>query len=70
MMTSLQQVMRALSCSSEQVLALASSFSKDADSYLVSMQGDDGNYQTQAINIHNKPRQGTVTPLHFLLSAV
>ena len=50
--------MRALSCSSEQVLALASSFSKDADSYLVSMQGDDGNYHTQAINIHNKPRQG------------
>ena len=48
---------RALSSSTEQVLALAAGFSKEADSYLVCIQNEDGNYQTQAINIHNKPRQ-------------
>ena len=50
--------MRALASSTDQVLALAANFSKEADSYLVCIQNDEGNYETQAINIHNKPRQG------------
>lgn len=43
----------------EHVLALASNFSTEADSHLVCMQKDDGDYQTQAINIENTPRRVT-----------
>ncbi len=39
-------------------MALGANFSMEADSHLVCIQNDDGNYQTQAINIQNKPRKG------------
>ena len=50
--------MRVVRSSNEHVMALGSSFSSEADSHLVCIQNEDGNYQTQAINIQNKPRLG------------
>lgn len=47
-----------LSNGNEHVIAVGAAFSHDADSYLVCIQNDEGNYQTQAINIQNKPRKG------------
>lgn len=46
--------------SEENVLAFAGNISTTADSHLVCIQStqDDTSYTTQAINIHNKPRQG------------
>lgn len=55
------QVIKGLYNSNDHVLAYASNFSIAADSHLVCIQtntGDESNYQTQAINIHNKPRTG------------
>ncbi|XP_015598916.1 uncharacterized protein LOC107269512 isoform X2 [Cephus cinctus] len=59
------QVIRGLNNSNDHVLAYAANFSVLADSHLVCMQtnksddSDESNYQTQAINIHNKPRKVT-----------
>ena len=55
---SILQVMKVVSNSNEHVMALGANFSMEADSHLVCIQNDDGNYQTQAINIQNKPRKG------------
>lgn len=44
--------------SNEHVLAGGACFNDKADSHLVCVQNDDGNYQTQAISIHNQPRKG------------
>lgn len=52
------KVVKALNSGIDHVLALAASFSAEADSHLVCIQNDDGNYQTQAINIKDKPRRG------------
>lgn len=54
------QVIRAMNNSEENVLAFAGNISTQADSHLVCIQStqDDTSYTTQAINIHNKPRQG------------
>ena len=52
------KVMKVVNNSNEHVMALGANFSMDADSHLVCIQNDDGNYQTQAINIQNKPRRG------------
>lgn len=55
------QVIKGLHNSNDHVLAYASNFSISADSHLVCIQtntGDESSYQTQAINIHNKPRTG------------
>jgi len=52
-------VLKALNTSNETVLALGSNFSLSADSHLVAIQGEDGSYQTQAINILNKERKVT-----------
>ena len=46
--------MKALNTSNETVLALGANFSVSADSHLVTIQQEDGSYQTQAINICNK----------------
>ncbi|XP_066593554.1 zinc finger FYVE domain-containing protein 9 isoform X3 [Prorops nasuta] len=62
------QVIKGLNNSNDHVLAYASNFSIVADSHLVCIQtntGDESNYQTQAINIHNKPR--TVTGASFIV---
>jgi MAD (mothers against decapentaplegic) interacting protein len=58
------QVIKGLHNSNDHVLAYASNFSIAADSHLVCIQtntGDESSYQTQAINIHNKPRTGEIT---------
>ncbi len=52
------QVMKVVNNSNEHVMALGANFSLDADSHLVCIQNEEGNYQTQAINIQNKPRRG------------
>ena len=54
-----QSVLKALNTSNETVLALGAVFSVSADSHLVSIQQEDGGYQTQAINICNKERKLT-----------
>jgi len=50
--------MKVISNSNDYVMAFGANFSQQADSHLVCIQNDDGNYQTQAINIQNKPRKG------------
>ena len=52
------KVMKVVNNSNEHVMALGANFSMNADSHLVCIQNEDGNYQTQAINIQNKPRRG------------
>ncbi|XP_064604177.1 zinc finger FYVE domain-containing protein 9-like isoform X2 [Liolophura sinensis] len=54
-----QDLMKVVNGSNEHVMALGANFSMEADSHLVCIQNDDGNYQTQAINIQNKPRKVT-----------
>jgi len=54
-----QAVLKALNTSNETVLALGATFSSSADSHLVTIQQEDGSYQTQAINICNKERKLT-----------
>ena len=50
-------MLKALNTSNETVLALGAMFSVSADSHLVTIQQEDGSYQTQAINICNKVRK-------------
>lgn len=54
------QMMKAMNKSNEHVLAGGACFNEKADSHLVCVQNDDGNYQTQAISIHNQPRKGEI----------
>lgn len=56
------QMMKVVENSNEHVMAIGACFSTEADSHLVCIQNDDGNYQTQAINIQNKPRKGKKNP--------
>ncbi|XP_029489496.2 zinc finger FYVE domain-containing protein 9 [Oncorhynchus nerka] len=53
------ELMKALNKSNEHVLAMGACFNVAADSHLICVQGDDGEYQTQAISIHNQPRKVT-----------
>ncbi|XP_056388214.1 zinc finger FYVE domain-containing protein 9 [Hyla sarda] len=53
------EMMKAMNKSNEHVLAGGTCFNQKADSHLVCVQNDDGNYQTQAISIHNQPRKVT-----------
>uniref|UniRef100_UPI00398F47BB zinc finger FYVE domain-containing protein 9 n=1 Tax=Pristiophorus japonicus TaxID=55135 RepID=UPI00398F47BB len=53
------EMMKAMNKSNEHVLAFGACFNDKADSHLVCVQNDDGNYQTQAISIHNQPRKVT-----------
>uniref|UniRef100_A0A3P9P0X7 Zinc finger, FYVE domain containing 9b n=1 Tax=Poecilia reticulata TaxID=8081 RepID=A0A3P9P0X7_POERE len=54
----ISQLMKAINKSNEHVLAIGASFNETADSHLICVQTDDGQYQTQAISIHNQPRKG------------
>ncbi|XP_061192554.1 zinc finger FYVE domain-containing protein 9-like isoform X1 [Saccostrea echinata] len=54
-----EDLMKVVENSNEHVMAIGACFSTEADSHLVCIQNDDGNYQTQAINIQNKPRKVT-----------
>lgn len=62
------QLMKAMNKSNEHVLAMGACFNDRADSHLVCVQNDDGNYQTQAISIHHQPRKGAPPLSHFLCS--
>lgn len=63
------QLMKAMNKSNEHVLAMGACFNDRADSHLVCVQNDDGNYQTQAISIHHQPRKGAdVTRLDLACS--
>ncbi|NXH38922.1 ZFYV9 protein, partial [Dicaeum eximium] len=53
------EMMKAMNKSNEHVLAGGACFNEKADSHLVCVQNDDGNYQTQAISIHNQARKVT-----------
>lgn len=58
------QVMKALSNASDNILALTGNFSKKADGHLVCIQNTEGpeqlySYSTQAINIQGQPRKVT-----------
>uniref|UniRef100_A0A674CNK0 Zinc finger, FYVE domain containing 9a n=1 Tax=Salmo trutta TaxID=8032 RepID=A0A674CNK0_SALTR len=53
------ELMKAMNKSDEHVLAMGACFNERADSHLVCVQNDDGNYQTQAISIHHQPRKVT-----------
>ncbi|XP_026230979.1 zinc finger FYVE domain-containing protein 9 isoform X2 [Anabas testudineus] len=53
------ELMKAMNKSNEHVLAMGACFNDHADSHLVCVQNDDGNYQTQAISIHHQPRKVT-----------
>lgn len=59
----LSQLMKAMIKSNEHVLAMGACFNDRADSHLVCVQNDDGNYQTQAVSIHHQPRKG-VSPFN------
>ncbi|MBN3313229.1 ZFYV9 protein, partial [Atractosteus spatula] len=65
------ELMKAMNKSNEHVLAMGACFNERADSHLVCVQNDDGNYQTQAISIHNQPRKvvlsGSVTGACFFV---
>ncbi|KFM81824.1 Zinc finger FYVE domain-containing protein 9, partial [Stegodyphus mimosarum] len=53
-----EKVMKVLNSNNvEHVLALGSNFSTEADSHLVCMQKEEGDYQTQAISIENTTRR-------------
>ncbi|XP_064848133.1 zinc finger FYVE domain-containing protein 9-like [Oncorhynchus masou masou] len=53
------ELMKAMNKSNDHVLAMGACFNELADSHLVCIQNDDGNYQTQAISIHHQPRKVT-----------
>ncbi|CAB3361725.1 Hypothetical predicted protein [Cloeon dipterum] len=53
------QVARVLSNAADHVLALGASFSRDADSHLVCVQGEDETYTSKAISIQNTARKTT-----------
>ncbi|KAJ7993557.1 hypothetical protein DPEC_G00273640 [Dallia pectoralis] len=57
--SSYDELMRALNKSNEHVLAMGACFNPSADSHLICVQEDDGQYQTQAISIHKQPRKVT-----------
>ncbi|XP_058796038.1 uncharacterized protein LOC131666946 isoform X3 [Phymastichus coffea] len=62
------QVIKGVNNSDDHVLVFAANFSIQADSHLVCMQTnseDESTYQTQAINIQNKPRK--VTGASFII---
>ncbi|XP_062924633.1 zinc finger FYVE domain-containing protein 16-like isoform X1 [Mobula hypostoma] len=53
------EVMKVVTSSNEHVVAMATSFSSDADSHLVCIQTEDKNYQTHANTVAEKTRKVT-----------
>ncbi|XP_015225828.1 PREDICTED: zinc finger FYVE domain-containing protein 9-like [Cyprinodon variegatus] len=64
------ELMKAINKSNEHVLAIGASFNEAADSHLICVQTDDGQYQTQAISIHNQPRKVTGSCFFIFSSAL
>ncbi|XP_067453272.1 zinc finger FYVE domain-containing protein 9 [Thunnus thynnus] len=68
--TGYNELMKALNKSNEHVLAIGACFNEGADSHLICVQRDDGQYQTQAISIHNQPRKVTGSCFFIFSSAL
>uniref|UniRef100_A0A4W6DHP7 Zinc finger, FYVE domain containing 9b n=1 Tax=Lates calcarifer TaxID=8187 RepID=A0A4W6DHP7_LATCA len=68
--TGYNELMKALNKSNEHVLAIGACFNETADSHLICVQGDSGQYQTQAISIHNQPRKVTGSCFFIFSSAL
>ncbi|KAM3876163.1 zinc finger FYVE domain-containing protein 9 [Diretmus argenteus] len=68
--TGYNELMKALNKSNEHVLAMGACFNEAADSHLICVQGDDCQYQTQAISIHNQPRKVTGSCFFVFSSAL
>lgn len=68
--TGYNELMKALNKSNEHVLAIGACFNESADSHLICVQGDGGQYQTQAISIHNQPRKVTGSCFFIFSSAL
>ncbi|XP_072245761.1 zinc finger FYVE domain-containing protein 9 [Leuresthes tenuis] len=68
--TGYNELMRAMNKSNEHVLAVGACFNETADSHLICVQTDDGQYQTQAISIHNQPRKVTGSCFFIFSSAL
>ncbi|XP_077573729.1 zinc finger FYVE domain-containing protein 9 [Stigmatopora nigra] len=64
------ELMKAMNKCNEHVLAMAACFNEEADSHLICVQKDDGQYQTQAISIHNQPRKVTGSCFFIFSSAL
>ncbi|XP_034036695.1 zinc finger FYVE domain-containing protein 9 [Thalassophryne amazonica] len=68
--TGYNDLMKVLNKSNENVLAIGACFNETADSHLICVQGEDGQYQTQAISIHNQPRKVTGSCFFIFSSAL
>nr|XP_015218372.1 PREDICTED: zinc finger FYVE domain-containing protein 16 isoform X1 [Lepisosteus oculatus]XP_015218376.1 PREDICTED: zinc finger FYVE domain-containing protein 16 isoform X1 [Lepisosteus oculatus]XP_015218384.1 PREDICTED: zinc finger FYVE domain-containing protein 16 isoform X1 [Lepisosteus oculatus]XP_015218391.1 PREDICTED: zinc finger FYVE domain-containing protein 16 isoform X1 [Lepisosteus oculatus]XP_015218395.1 PREDICTED: zinc finger FYVE domain-containing protein 16 isoform X1 [Lepisos len=53
------EMLKVVSASNEHVISVGASFSTTADSHLVCVQNEEGNYQTQASSMMGKPRKVT-----------
>ncbi|KAF3701633.1 Zinc finger FYVE domain-containing protein 16 Endofin Endosomal-associated FYVE domain protein [Channa argus] len=63
--SSFTEMQKVLNASNEYVISIGATFSSDADSHLVCLQNEDGNYQTQANSMPGKTR--TVTGASFVV---
>lgn len=52
------QMLKVVNASNEHVISVGASFSSEADSHLVCLQNEEGNYQTQANSMPGKTRTG------------
>ncbi|XP_057697828.1 zinc finger FYVE domain-containing protein 9 [Corythoichthys intestinalis] len=68
--TGYNELMKAMNKCNEHVLAMGACFNEEADSHLICVQKDDGQYQTQAISIHNQPRKVTGSCFFIFSSAL
>ncbi|CAF95832.1 unnamed protein product, partial [Tetraodon nigroviridis] len=68
--TRCDELIKAINKSNEHVLAFGACFNEAADSHLICVQGEDGQYQTQAISIHNQPRKVTGSCFFIFSSAL
>ncbi|TNM87339.1 hypothetical protein fugu_005560 [Takifugu bimaculatus] len=68
--TRYNELIKAINKSNEHVLAFGACFNEAADSHLICVQGEDGQYQTQAISIHNQPRKVTGSCFFIFSSAL
>ncbi|KAG7499372.1 zinc finger FYVE domain-containing protein 16-like isoform X1 [Solea senegalensis] len=63
--SSFNEMQKVVNSSNEHVISIGASFSSEADSHLVCIQNEDGNYQTQANSMPGKTR--TVTGASFVV---
>ncbi|KAI1905353.1 hypothetical protein AGOR_G00015230 [Albula goreensis] len=57
--TRFQEMLKVVNASNEHVISMGANFSTEADSHLVCLQNEDGNYQTQANSMQGKTRKVT-----------